>query len=375
MKVALKRSLLIIIIFLYAASVTRDASSFPSGGTWPPIFTRRIDGDWYDSWGFDRNFYGGEQGYMPNLAYETLGANRELAYSIGTTFKTDYPSKTQRAVEILKYIQRWTDYGYDEDNVLMGGIAQEEWAWNADETAHKLDTATNTVAIGDCEDMAFFGATLYTAAGFDAALIDAPSHVALLVWLPDYSNANYYWDIPNDDRGKGWIWVEATGERNSLGWTPPDFADGEWNAYPLGLMISSVDYAPRKPQEKDDVTVTASITSARTALAQIFLEYSIQGVAYSTVTMTAAGSTYRATIPKQSEGTSVEFYISAIDDEGNSKESDKHSYTVGQGFDIPGFPWESIIIGLVIGTALIALLRRRKSDALTVKSPTYVRSS
>ena len=355
--------------------MTKEASSFPSGGTWPPTFTRGIDGDWYDSWGFNRNYYGGEHGYMPNLAYETLGVNKELAYNLGAAFRADYPSKTQRAVEILKYIQRWTDYGFDKDNVVMGGSAQEEWAWNADEMAHRFSTATNTIAIGDCEDMAFLGATLYTAAGFDAALVDAPKHVALLIWLPEYANANYYWDIPDDDRKAGWIWVEATGERNPLGWTPPDFADGEWTAYPFGLMISSVGYTPQRPEEEDDVTITASITSVRASITQVSLKYSVQGATYKTLTMTPTDSKYQAAISKQLKGTSVEFYISAVDDEGNSRESERYSYTVGGGFDIPGFPWESIIIGLAIGSILIVVLSKRKSEALLGKSSTYGPSS
>ena len=73
-------------------------------------------------------------------------------------------------------------------------------------------------------------------AGFDAAIVDATDHAALLIWLPEFSNANNYWDLPNDDRDAGWIWVEATGESNPLGWTPPDFEDGGWTAYPIGSL-------------------------------------------------------------------------------------------------------------------------------------------
>ena len=41
------------------------------------------DGDWYDNFGIDRNYYAGPNGYLPNLATETLNENKELAYSIG----------------------------------------------------------------------------------------------------------------------------------------------------------------------------------------------------------------------------------------------------------------------------------------------------
>jgi len=220
------------LFLLCASSVARVeiASGFPASS-----FTL-INGDWYDNWGIDRNDYGGPHGYLPNLASETLGENKELAYSIGEWFQENYPSKTERAVAILKYVQKWTEYGYDSDNVIRDGVPQEEWAWNADEMAHAFDESTGVRAIGDCEDLAFLCGTIYVGAGFDAAIVDATDHVALLIWLPEFTNANNYWDLPNDGRDAGWIWVEATGSSNPLGWTPPDFEGGGWTAYPIGSL-------------------------------------------------------------------------------------------------------------------------------------------
>jgi hypothetical protein len=195
-------------------------------------------GDWYDNFGIDRNNAGDNgqlPGFLPNLASETLGNNKELAYSIGQSFLSNYQSETDRAEAILKYVQTWTEYGYDSDNFVRNGVPQDEWAQNADEFAQAFNQATGVVAIGDCEDMAFLCGTIYVGAGFDAAVIDAPGHCALLIWLPEYSNANQYWDI-NDGRGSGWIWVEATGGSNPLGWTPPDFEDGAWTAYPINSL-------------------------------------------------------------------------------------------------------------------------------------------
>jgi hypothetical protein len=189
---------------------------------------------WYDAFGINRNYYGGSDGFLPKIAYETLGQYNDTAYKLGVRFKENYLSETERAVAILKYVQKWTEYGYDEDNVVRNGEPQPEWAWNADEMAQAFNEATGAKAIGDCEDMAFLCGTIYVGAGIDAAIVDAPEHCALVIWLPEYSNADKYWDVPNDDRGAGWIWVEATGESNPLGWTPPDFEDGGWTAYPIG---------------------------------------------------------------------------------------------------------------------------------------------
>jgi hypothetical protein len=102
--------------------------------------------------------------------------------------------------------------------------------------------------------MTFLCGTIYVGAGFDAAIIDAPGHCALLIWLPEFSNANNYWDI-SDGRGAGWIWVEATGSSNPLGWTPPDFEDGGWTAYP----INSLEFVAGTPEPSQPTSINLDI--------------------------------------------------------------------------------------------------------------------
>ncbi|HEX9261933.1 MAG TPA: hypothetical protein VF893_05335 [Candidatus Bathyarchaeia archaeon] len=244
------RLFVLLLLFLILITATNQtASGIPASS-----FNLQ-NGDWYDNFGINRNNYAGPNGFLPNLASETLGENKELAYSIGERFQSNYQSKTERAVAILKYVQRWTEYGYDEDNVIRNGDPQPEWAWNADEMANAFNEITGAEAIGDCEDMAFLCGTIYVGAGIDAAIVDAPEHAALVIWLPEFSNADKYWDVPNDDRDAGWIWVEATGESNPLGWTPPDFEDGGWTAYPIG----DLEFAPEPQPESDDPTSIPSI--------------------------------------------------------------------------------------------------------------------
>ena len=206
---------------------------------------------YYDDWGIYRTYYTGPNGFLPNLADETLGQYKGAAYELGLGFQESYPSRTERAVSILKYVQRWTQYGWDEDNVIVEGYSQPEWAWNADEMKDALNEATGVKAIGDCEDMAFLCGTIYVGAGIEVAIVDAPEHCALVIWLPEYSNADKYWDLPNDGREAGWIWVEATGDSNPLGWTPPDFEDGGWTAYPIG----DLNFLPEPQPYTSDLTL------------------------------------------------------------------------------------------------------------------------
>ena len=103
------------------------AYAIPSGGVYPPKFTFK-NGYWYDSWGYNRNYYAGEDGFLPYVAYESLGSHKELTYEVGEWFEKNYASRVERAEAVLKYVQKWTDYGYDQDNIVKDGVAQEEWA-------------------------------------------------------------------------------------------------------------------------------------------------------------------------------------------------------------------------------------------------------
>ena len=328
--------------------------AIPSGGVYPPEFTYR-NGYWYDSWGYNRNYYAGENGFLPNVAYESLGSYKQLAYEIGEWFAENYDNEIERAEAILDYVQRWTDYGYDEDNVVRNGIAQVEWAWNADEMAHMFDESQNLVAIGDCEDMTFLCATLYVASKIDVALVDAPGHVSLLIWLPEYANANHYWDIPNDGRDHGWIWVEATGEVNPLGWTPPDFSDGEWDAHIIGFSKFSVEYSPRNPKEEDDITVKAVIESATSSINSVYLSYTI-GTDTQEVQMINKGSYYEEVIPKQLDGTRVKCKVYAIDDEDFISEQ-RFEYIVGQEIQLPPYLIEAGLFLFII-FIIVSLIAR-----------------
>jgi hypothetical protein len=91
--------ILFLLLCAPAVALIKTASGFPASS-----FSQQ-NGDWYDNWGIDRNCYAGPHGYLPNLASETLGDNKELAYSIGEWFQNNYPSETDRAVAILKYVQ------------------------------------------------------------------------------------------------------------------------------------------------------------------------------------------------------------------------------------------------------------------------------
>jgi hypothetical protein len=320
------------------------------------------NGMWYDSWNITRNAWFGEDGYLPKMAYESLGVNRELAYGWGQEFKAAYPDKVERAQEIMTFVQRWMKYGHDGDYVIKEGEAQVEWAWNADEMAYKIDEAKSSysVARGDCEDFAFLCGVMYLGAEFEVALVGPEGHVALLIWFPEYPDASIYWDI-GDGKGYGWIWVEATGDNNPLGWTPSDFRDGRFDVYVIRedlpfIDISEILFEPKNPTPESDVIVTVRVRTWEAEVSQVNLVYYMEGeTARNAVPMNLTGeSTYQGTIPKQSGGTTINFYVQASDTLGRSVNSYEVSYKVET--LIFGLNLEILTLGIIVAGVIILIL-------------------
>ena len=138
--------ILFLLLFSLACAMIAPVRGFPASSF------HQENGDWYDNFGIDRNDGGtnGEfPGFLPDIEYETLGNNRELAFSIGQQFLKEYQSRIDRAVAILKYVQTWTYYANDTEVKSMNGVPQEEWCQNADEFAHAFNQTTGVKAPGD----------------------------------------------------------------------------------------------------------------------------------------------------------------------------------------------------------------------------------
>jgi hypothetical protein len=71
---------------------------------------------------------------------------------------------------------------------------------------------------------------MYKAAGYRSAIAVGKEHTAALVYLPGYEKATAVFEI---DGEPGWIWAEATGKNNPLGWTSKEYLDVKLAAYEI----------------------------------------------------------------------------------------------------------------------------------------------
>ncbi len=104
----------------------------------------------------------------------------------------------------------------------------EEFAQNADELATTINQ--DGIGHGDCEDSAVLLAVMYKGAGYRSAIAVGQGHTACLVYLPDYDKATAVFKL---DGEPGWIWAEATGSNNPLGWVPKEFINAQVPVYEI----------------------------------------------------------------------------------------------------------------------------------------------
>jgi len=204
-------------------------SAFPSAGFY------ESGGDISDDWeicrtrafGADGFYQITDTGFRPVIAFQSLGEQADAAYSLGEQIAGEYADPLLRAEAIFYFVRDRVEYTSDVEQ-----IGSEEFAWNADELATTI--VEGGIGEGDCEDMAVLLAVMYRAAGFRSAIMLLPEHTAVLVYLPEYKKATIFFELGGEP---GWVWAEATGRNNPLGWVPDQYRGTEIAAYEISAEI------------------------------------------------------------------------------------------------------------------------------------------
>ncbi len=209
-------------------------------------------GEVFDDWDICRTNAAGENGFFsistttefrPIIAEESLGENAAVAYRMGLQFASEYPDINQRAEQIFIFVRDSVRYASDKSQ-----FGFPEFAQNADELGNAI--SDEGVAYGDCEDYAVLLAVMYKAAGLRSAIALTSEHAAALVYLPEYKRAN---QILSVDGEAGWIWAEATGGNNPLGWIPEGYGEKVVEVRELGNKA----LVAGEPPDKEPITVTS----------------------------------------------------------------------------------------------------------------------
>jgi len=227
----------------------------------------------YDDWCVCRTSHMGADGFLgvevtetgvwfrPLIAFESLGQYIDVAYGMGEQFVDKYPDREQRAEKVFEYVRDTVTYLPDIDH-----FGRDEYAVNADELATIIQK--EGIAYGDCEDFAVLLAIMYQGADFRSALVFCISHLAVLLYLPGYDKANVEFSLEGE---VGWVWAEATGNTNSLGWCPvgqveiigayeiPSEDHIDYCRLPAKFTLSGLTALPSPATVNDTVIISATI--------------------------------------------------------------------------------------------------------------------
>jgi len=246
-----------ILIILASVLVAGLATTSYAQATPSPGF-HKVNGEVFDNWEICRTTAHGEDGFYqlsktsfrPVIAYESLGKESALAYSLGEQIAAKYPDKIQRAEAVFSFVRDRVRYTSDIDL-----FNYEEFAQNADELA--TDIEQKGFSYGDCEDSAVLLAVMYKGAGFRSAIAVGSGHTAALVYLPEYDKATAVFELEGEP---GWFWAEATGKNNPLGWAPKEFINAKIAAYEIG----DEEIAPAEPPTAPTTAITKTDKPAST---------------------------------------------------------------------------------------------------------------
>jgi len=117
------------------------------------------------------------------------------------------------------------------------------------------------------------------------------------------------------------------GQYNDYQILPRYYSDFNPDSYVSAPDISNITLNPSAPADGEAVTVSATITDDGT-IASATLTYDAGAGNVDSTMVNTSGDVYEAVIPGQSTGTQVSFYITAVDNDGNSTTSDTMTYTV-----------------------------------------------
>jgi transglutaminase-like putative cysteine protease len=249
----IKVLLSLIFVLVVGLTTTGYVLATPSGN----LETR--NGEVFDDWEICRTRAFGEDGFYqisgttfcPIIAFESLAENADLAYSLGERIAEKYPDSLPRAKQVFYFVRDGVKYTPDIDQ-----FKYEEFAQNADELAGTI--VDKGIGYGDCEDSAVLLAVMYKGAGYRSAIVLGEGHTAVLVYLPDYNKATVFFELEGEP---GWVWAEATGKNNPLGWVPKDFIGVKLAAYEIKADTIAAAEPPAEPSTA--ITTTGKTTSSQ----------------------------------------------------------------------------------------------------------------
>lgn len=123
-------------------------------------------------------------------------------------------------------------------------------------------------------------------------------------------------------------------------------------------ILSIIEVQPNMPTSNDAITFIIDVNDSITGVKEVYLHYSTDnGTYWNKIPMISSENLYQATIPKQAEGTIIQYYFEAFDNVDNRVQSDIYSLTVRTIIPPHYYLFHPLVIfgGLAIVLTIIAI--------------------
>lgn len=123
--------------------------------------------------------------------------------------------------------------------------------------------------------------------------------------------------------------------------------------------LSNISIQPNQPTPSDIVKVSVSPSDDRSGVKEVWLYYSINNTDWNKVLMSTEDSVYKATIPKQGESTTIQYYFEAYDNADNKAQTNIYSFTVKTNIPLYYYLLHPLVMGGVIAIILTFIALRK----------------
>lgn len=130
------------------------------------------------------------------------------------------------------------------------------------------------------------------------------------------------------DNGNAWPGFPPGTKINVTGYIRGASTDGSMTVNPRTLAdvevasippeLSNIQRTPVVPTSAEAVEISVTAKEADVGVANVTLHYSVEGGAYTSVAMVTSDSVYSGSIPAQADGAKVDYFLSSVDNEGDS---------------------------------------------------------
>jgi len=139
--------------------------------------------------------------------------------------------------------------------------------------------------------------------------------------------------------------------------------------------ISDISMTPKTPTSIDEIDFIARVSDDTSGVNQVYLYHSINnGSSWNKASMALGEGTYKITLPKQTGGTTIQYFFEASDMAGNKAQSGTSTFTVADPSTLEFYLIMAFIASVIVATLLAFARHQKKARSKEARSKSVEQS-